>query len=37
MKDLIATGAPGAVLPTGNADALAEALDASYRGQPPRG
>jgi glycosyltransferase involved in cell wall biosynthesis len=33
MKDLIQPGRTGAVLPTGDLDALAQAIDAAYRGE----
>lgn len=32
MKDLVDPGANGLILGTGDADALADALDAAYRG-----
>jgi glycosyltransferase involved in cell wall biosynthesis len=33
MKDLVVPGATGLVLPTGDLDALAEAIDSTYRRQ----
>ncbi len=33
MKDLIERGRDGEVLPTGDLDALTEAIDAAYRGE----
>jgi glycosyltransferase involved in cell wall biosynthesis len=35
MKDLLAAGGAGTVLPTGDVNALAEAIDAAYRGEAP--
>ena len=34
MKELVGVAGPGAVLPTGDAAVLAEAIDAAYRGEP---
>ena len=37
MKDLIDPSRTGQILPTGDLDALAEAIDAAYRGELPAG
>jgi glycosyltransferase involved in cell wall biosynthesis len=33
MKELIEPGVDGQILPTGNLDALTDAIDAAYRGE----
>ena len=37
MKELIGSARDGLVLPTGDVDALAEAIDCAYRGELRRG